>query len=154
MRFTVAGSRIICSREDNTVEGAENAYRHVVEFDAHVDRVPPHVAARLTRGEVRQLREFLADRRRIRANAPAKNVLEAIPDLLSEAATVLQSVKRIDEPTHAKLVTAISNLGEILDNIKSSTEASNDSGIESSRGGAMRQSEALKERLAIIRRDL
>jgi hypothetical protein len=63
MKFTIAGSRIICSRKDNTAN-AKDAYRRVVEFDAHVESVPPHVAARLTSGELEHLKEFMADRQR------------------------------------------------------------------------------------------
>ena len=81
MRFTVAGNKVICSRLDKTVEG-EDKYRQVVGFDAHLDEVPPHVAARLTQGEIEELEHFLADRKRIQGNPAEVNMLEVLPELI------------------------------------------------------------------------
>lgn len=147
MKFIVAGNKIVCSRKDNTVE-ENDAYRHVVEFDAHVDSVPPHVAARLTNYEVDQLAAFMADRRRIKANPAEKNMLEALPGLLDEAIEILASVERVNSAMYEQLSASISNMREALESIK-----------PASNGGMttikkMSEPEAQKVRLEDITRDL
>ena len=78
MKFTVAGNKIICSRDaDNPIQ--------VVVFDAHLESVPPHVAAKLTRREIEELDHFLSDRKRIQSNPTEANMLEALPKLLAES---------------------------------------------------------------------
>lgn len=147
MKFAVAGNKIVCSRKDNTVE-ENDAYRHVVEFDAHVDTVPPHVAARLSNYEVDHLGAFMADRRRIKANPAEKNMLEALPGLLEEATEILESVERVNSAMYQQLSTSISNMRAALESVKSA-----------SKGGLtpikkMHDSEAQKARLENIARDL
>lgn len=147
MKFTVSGSRIICSRADNTVD-EECAYRRVVEFDAHVDTIPPHVAARLTAGEVEQLAAFMADRKRIQANPIEKNMLEALPTLLEEAAEILGSVDRVNNAMYQQLSAAIAGLSAALNSVKPA-QTGNPTAVN-----RMRKSEAQKERLENIRRSL
>ena len=147
MKFTIAGSRIICTREDNTVD-EEGAYRRVVEFDAHVDSVPPHVAARLTAGEIEQLAAFMADRKRIQANPVEKNMLEALPTLLEEATEILGSVDRVNETMYRQLAKAIAGLSAALNSVKPAKKGS------PTAVNRMRNSEAQKERLENIRRNL
>lgn len=150
MKFTVAGSRIICSRADNTVED-DGAYRHVVEFDAHVDSVPPHVAARLTSCEADQLKAFIADRKRIQANPIEKNMLEALPDLLGEATEILDSVDEVNGTMYEKLSKSIAELSKCLENVRPA--ALGNKGKPTPLKG-MRDSEAQKERLQNIKQEL
>jgi hypothetical protein len=147
MKFTVAGSKIICSRVDRTSEGADT-YRRVVQFDAHVDSIPPHVAARLTQGEMDELKQFLADRRRIQANPAEKNMLEALPGMLDEATEVLESVDSINKTMYRQLATSIKRLTTALESIKPRSSGR----ITLVR--KMRDSEALKERLENIKQKL
>jgi hypothetical protein len=147
MKFSVAGSRIICSRKDNTVDN-KAVYRRVVEFDAHVETIPPHVAARLTSGEIEQLQEFLADRKRIQATPAEQNMLEALPGLLREATEILKSVDTVNKTMYTQLSRSIGELVQALDNVKPAPS-----------GGPtpvnrMRKSEAQKERLENIKQEL
>lgn len=147
MKFTVVGNRIICSRTDNTVED-EGAYRRVVEFDAHVDTVPPHVAARLTSHEADQLKEFMADRKRIQANPVETNMLEALPELLSEATEILDSVDKVNSAMYERLSMSIGVLSASLENVRPATKEK----LTTLKG--MRNSEAQKERLENIKQEL
>jgi len=147
MNFTVAGNRIICSRKDNTVAD-EDAYRRVVEFDAQVDTVPPHVAARLTTGETEDLKAFITDRQRIQANPTEKNMLEVLPGLLQEAADVLDAVESINKTMYETLFASIARLSGALDNVKPVAR------YESTPVNRMRISEAQKERLENIKKEL
>lgn len=147
MKFSVAGSKIICSRIDNTVESA-NKYRAVVEFDEHLDAVPPHVAAKLTQGEVEELEHFLADRKRIQANPAEVNMLEALPELLDEATDILGSANRLNETLYRKLHSSIGRLRRTLDDVKPASEG------QVTPVRSMRRSEALKEKLENIKQDI
>ncbi|MDX1507942.1 MAG: hypothetical protein R3358_06660 [Woeseiaceae bacterium] len=147
MRFTVAGNKVICSRTDNTVEG-ENKYRQVVEFDAHLDEVPPHVAARLTQGEIEELQEFLEDRKRIQAKPAEVNMLEVLPELIEEATQILHAVNRLNETMYRRLRKSIAEMVDALDNVKPQRNG------KASRGHTMRDSEARKERLENIKKNL
>lgn len=117
MRFAVAGSKIICSRIDNTVESADR-YRRVVEFDAQLDAVPHHVAAKLIPSEIEELQRFLTDRKRIQANGVDVNLLEALPELLDEATDILDSADRLNETMYRKLHSSISRLRRTLEDVK------------------------------------
>ncbi len=137
MKFTVAGSRIICSRKDNTVADVE-AYRRVVEFDAHVESLPAHVSAKLTTSEIEQLKELMADRKRIQANPAAKNMLEALPGLLAEATDVLNSVERVNESMYHRLTVSITNTSRALEKVKPVSQG------EPTPAASLRYSEAQK----------
>ena len=140
MRFKVAGSRIICSRKDNT-SANDDTYRRVVEFDAHLNSIPPHVEAKLTQGEYRQLEEFLADRKRIQGNPATLNMLEALPDLIEETVGILDSVDQLNEVMYRRLCQSLSTLTDALQDVK----PRNSGKLTSLRN--MQESEALKERL-------
>lgn len=147
MKFSVEGSRIVCRRRDNTIEGPDR-YRQVVEFDAHVDGVPPHVSARLTAGEIQELRAFLADRRRIKANPAEKNMLEALPGLIEEAVAVVDSVDEVNVALYESLAGAIQRLRTSLGRVRPSGM----DGTTTVRN--MKDKEAQKERLDQIRRHI
>jgi hypothetical protein len=140
MKFTVAGNKVICSRIDNTVPDQES-YRRVVEFDAQVESIPPHVVARLTSREVEELKAFINDRKRIEANPAEQNMLEALPGLLREAKEVLSSVESINKDTYEKLFASVAELGEALDSVRPSDQG------QSTPVENMRHSEAQKTRL-------
>ena len=147
MRFTVAGSKIICSRKDNTVEDDE-AYKRVVEFDAQVDSVPPHVAARLATCEVEELNVFFAERERIQADSVEKNLLEALPGLLQESTDILNAATSVNETMYRELSASINKLRGAMDNVKLVSRG------ESQPANRMASSEAQKERLENIKQDL
>ncbi len=147
MKFTVAGSKIICGRKDNTVQAADQ-YRQVVTFDAHVRTVPPHVAAKLVSGEILELENFLADRKRIQSNPTETNMLEALPKLLAESTKVLHSVDELNGSLYERLRSSLANMTEELKGIRHRPN-----GREIPIQG-MRESEALKERLEDIKQDL
>jgi hypothetical protein len=146
MKFSVEGSRIVCRRRDNTVEEPDR-YRHVVEFDAHVDGVPPHVGARLTAGEVQELKKFMADRRRIKANPAEKNMLEALPGLLDEAVSVVDSVDEVNVALYEELEAALKRLQASLGRVRPSAVHRGPTTVE-----RMKDRDAQKERLDQIRR--
>ena len=147
MRFTVAGSKIICSRKDNTVEDDE-AYKRVVEFDAQVDSVPPHVAARLATCEVEELNVFFAERERIQADSVEKNLLEALPGLLQESTDILNAATSVNETMYRELSASINKLRGAMDNVKLVSRG------EPQPVNRMASSEAQKERLENIKQDL
>ena len=95
MKFTVAGNKIICSRDENSGDRKQR-HRRVVDFDAHVESVPPHVAARLRPREIRELKQFLAERQNIRDSSPEINMLEVLPDLIDEVSGVLAETGGLD----------------------------------------------------------
>lgn len=147
MRIKVAGSKIICCRVDNTVEGAKS-YRRVAEFDAHLEAIPPHVVPRLTTAEIGELESFLSERQKIQASSSEVNMLEALLEMIEEVSAFLQSADRLNETMHRRLSAAITDLIKSLDNVKPETDQQ-DSPIRK-----MERTEALKERLDNIRRDL
>jgi hypothetical protein len=147
MKFTIAGNKIVCSRIDNTVEDADQ-YRQVVTFDAHLDVVPPHVGAKLTRREIEELEHFLADRKRIQANPAEANLLEALLGLLAESTEILGAVDHLNEATYQSLCESVAGLTAALRDVKPGP-AGRVTPIRS-----MGDSEALKERLQNIRQDL
>jgi hypothetical protein len=147
VRFRVAGSKIICSRKDSSIENDE-AYKRVVEFDAQVDSVPPHVAARLATCEVEELQCFFAERERIQAGSVEKNLLEALPGLLKESTDILNAAISVNETTYRELSASIRKLRGALNNIKPVSRGE----LQPLKG--MAGSEAQKERLENIKRDL
>ena len=147
MKFTASGSKVICSRRDNTVENVE-AYKRVVGFDVHVNSVPPHVAGRLTTGEVKELKGFIAERNRIQANSTEANLLEALPELLQEATVALNAVASVNETMYRNLTTSLEELGSALGRVEPVSRH------ESPPAKRMSHSEAQKERLENIRSDL
>ena len=147
MKFTLQGSRIICSRLDTTVEGNET-YRQVVEFDANVDKVPPHVAARLTQGEVCELEDMLGDRRRIQENSTEKNMLEVLPGLIREATEILISVDQLDYATYEQLNAAAVEMTAALNSVRPIQYQSE------STTSKLPEPEAQKERLESIKQDI
>lgn len=147
MKFTVAGSKITCSRIDNTVDDGTQ-YRCVAVFDAHVDTVPPHVAAKLTAGEIKELKGFLSDRKRIQANPAERNMLEALPELLRDATEILKSVDRLNRTMYRTLANSIDDLSRALESVKPGSN-SYLTPIKN-----MRESEALKEQLETIKKRL
>jgi hypothetical protein len=149
MKFTIAGSKIICSRIDQTVEGRDR-YRDVVDFDSQVHSVPPHVAAKLTRREIRELERFLEDRKRIKADPLEINMLEALPELIGEVTAVLRSADQLNEDLYARLTRAVDGLAEELGTV--SPRKSADNNVTPLRG--MRPTDILKERLGHIKQDL
>jgi hypothetical protein len=147
MKFTVAGSKVICSRIDMTIESGDK-HRDVVEFDAQVDSVPPHVAAKLTKGEVGELEQFLADRRRLKADPAEINMLEALPELIDEVTDVLQSAERLNVGLYEKLMAVVAGLQDALQAVRPKKQST----VTPIRG--MRSSEVLKQRLENIKQDL
>lgn len=117
MKIEVAGSRIICSRPDNTVADGE-AYRRVVAFDLHAPSVPRHVSKKLISSEIAQLHEFMADRRQIQADPGVKNMLETLPGTLREATGVLQSVNRVNNTMYKELADEIAIMQRALDDAR------------------------------------
>jgi hypothetical protein len=149
MKFTIAGSKIICSRIDQTVEGSDR-YRNVVDFDSQVDSVPPHVAAKLTRSEIRALEGFLEDRKRIKADPLEINMLEALPELIEEVTQGLRSADRLNEDLYERLTAAVEGLTEDRGTVSPEKRPGEDEGPIR----AMRPMEILKERLGHIKQDL
>ncbi len=141
MKFTIAGNKIICSRDNDKL-------RKVVAFDAHLDSVPPHVAAKLTRREIEELGHFLSDRSRIRSNSTEANMLDALPSLLAESTEALYSSNELERSLHERLSSSVAGLSEALRSVKPRSKAR----VTLIRG--MCESEALKERLADIRQNL
>ena len=149
MKFTIAGSKIICSRIDQTVEDCER-YRTVVEFDSQVESVPPHVAAKLTRSEIADLESFLEDRKRIKADPLEINMLEALPELIEEVTEGLKSADQLNEDLYERLTRAIDGLTEELGTVSpEKPEGETATGIR-----GMHPVEILKERLGHIKQDL
>lgn len=146
MRFTVVGNKIICSRKI-IAAGVDDAYRRVVEFDSHVDTVPPHVTARLAPNELAELDLFFADRLRIQSNSTAENILEALPGLLRAATQILGSVGHVNSATYEQLDTSVSEMSAALEIVKPARNG----GVTLIKN--MRELEAQKERLEDIKQN-
>ncbi len=144
MKFTVVGNKIICSRKESAAEG-DDAFRCVAEFDAHVVAVPPHVTGGLAQSEIAELERFLVDRQRIQANPANKNLLEALPGLLHEAAETLRSAEHVNSEIFEQLTASMAEMNVALEQVKT---ASSDSPTLTEN---MRESEAQKERLEDIK---
>lgn len=149
MKFTIAGSKIICSRIDQTVEDG-NRYRDVVEFDSQVNSVPPHVAAKLTRSEISDLERFLEDRKRIKADPLEINMLEALPELIEEVTEGLKSADQLNDDLYQRLTRAVDGLTEELGTV--SPDKPHDDAATGIRD--MHPMEVLKERLGHIKQHL
>ena len=147
MKFTVAGNQIICTRDDKTVDGADRL-RQVVAFDAHLESVPPHVAAKLTWSEIAELDHFLADRKRIQSNPTEVNMLEALPKLLAESTETVKLANDLDSSLHQRLCSSVAGLTEALQSVRPRSNGR----VTLIR--SMRESEALKERLEDIKQNL
>ena len=144
MKFTVCGSRIVCSRKDRAAAD-DDVYTIVVEFDAHLQTVPTHVAARLTNGEVAQLKAFMTERQRIQGKPAERNLLEALPGLLEDATDILEQVEQVNDETYRSLSVSIGELNDALRRVKPA-HRDNAAPIKN-----MRKSEAQKERLENIK---
>ncbi len=117
MKIEVAGSQIICSRQDNTVADGE-VYRPVVAFDLNAKAVPGHVLKKLISSEIEKLEDFMADRMQIQADPGVTNMLEALPDILREATDVLQSVSRVNDTMYNDLTGKIAKMQHALNNAR------------------------------------
>jgi hypothetical protein len=144
MKFTVVGSKIICSRKENTAD-SDDSFCDVVEFDAHVDTVPPHVVGALAQSEIAELERFFLDRQRIQANSTNKNLLEALPGLLREATETLQSVEHVNSVIFEQLTASVAEINVALEHVETV------SGGSPTPTENMRESEAQKERLEDIK---
>jgi len=60
----------------------------------------------------------MADRKRIRANPAVKNMLEALPGLLQEAADILDAVDSVNKSLYRELAASIAKLDDALDKVK------------------------------------
>ena len=146
MKFSFEGNKVVCSRLRETDDGRE--LHDIVEFDAHVDIVPAHVAARLSASETRELEHFLADKRRLQAKSDRRVILEALPGLIDRVRGVLDSTCQIDKTLHKQLSQANRRLGVARSEVSIIPEE-----LESSLK-TMGKSEALKKRLDIIKHGL
>lgn len=146
MKFSFDGSKVVCSRIASSDDG--DMLRDVVEFDAHVDAIPMHVATQLTKMERLELERFLEDKERILARPDHSVILEALPALIDKVRGVLVSVERIDEHVFQQLTTANERLGAALIDVAVNARDSNTQLNE------MSESEALKPRLDVIKRGL
>ncbi len=146
MEFSFEGNKVVCSRLCEKDGGS--ALHDVVEFDAHVDTVPAHVAARLSASETRELELFLADKRRLQAKSDHRVILEALPGLIDRVRGVLDSTCQIDKSLHEQLNEANRRLGVALSEVAIISEEFG-SPLKS-----MGKSEALKKRLDIIKHRL
>ena len=95
--------------------------------------------------EIAELERFLVDRQNIQANPANKNLLEALPGLLREAAETLHSVEHVNSEIFEQLAASIAEMKVALEQVKtvridSPTSTKN-----------MRESEAQKERLEDIK---
>jgi hypothetical protein len=115
MKFRFEGSKIVCSRVHDTDGGQQ--LDDVVEFDAHLDIVSAHVAARLTTSEKQQLERFLADKQRLQSRSTHRLILEALPGLIDKVRGVLDSADRIDESLHRQMTEANKRLGAALGSV-------------------------------------
>lgn len=146
MRFSLDGSKIVCRRAENTSKG--EVLVDVVEFDAQLNAVPPHVMAQLTLHEKKELDLFLVDKERLQAKSEPRVILEALPTLIDKVRGVLVSVEQIDEHLHQKLTTASDRLEAALLEVR----VGQGGGKED--GNSLSTEEALKARLDIITRGL
>ena len=146
MRFYLDGAKVICRRVEKTSKG--EVLVDVVEFDAQLNAVPPHVMAQLTPHEKTALELFLVDRERLQAKSEPRVILEALPTLIDKVRGVLVSVGQIDNHLHQKLTTASDRLEAALLEVR----------VEQGEGkedvNSLNTEEALKARLDIISRGL
>jgi hypothetical protein len=129
MRFSFDGLKIVCKRTVNKVVG--ETLTDVVEFDAHVDAIPPHVMALLTPSERKELDHFLVEKERLQGTLEDTVVLEALPTLIEKVRGLLATLDRIDEGLHQQLTTSTNRLRDTL------LEVQIKQGAETEKDGAM-----------------
>lgn len=146
MQFSFEGSKIVCQRVQQTRKGVRLI--DVAQFDAQVNTVPPHVAAKLSPIEVNDLKSYQIDKVRLQAKAEHRAILEALPTLIEKVRGVLVSVEQLDDKIHQQLTIANDRLSATL------LEVQVEQGKRAEVAGSMNAEEALKVQLDVITRSL
>lgn len=148
MEFIVEGATVNCVRVLSG-EGSGRVQRQTVtSFDAHLDAVAPHVAAALTSDEVGQLEKWLGERANLRSREANHTLLESIPELLSQAESVVLKEGALNERLLQRLRVAAIRFHDTLAQAQSTPQG--DSPVVE----RMDTGEVLKQQLDIVRKDL
>jgi hypothetical protein len=150
MKFVSENSQIKCIR---TMEES-NLKKEVVvvTFGHQIERVPPHVAARLSEPEIAALDCWLEERSRLQIaleEAPiGKTILETLPALLLEATDTLDESEAMDPKLFKNIKRSLLKLARRLNDVHALTET------EIPDLDTMQNSEVLKEQLHALKRNL
>lgn len=149
MEFVQNGNQIDCVRTSRNRRKDDVSRVVVASFDAHLETIAPHVKGLLKRAEIKQLENWLEDRRKLKAKPAAETILETLPGLLMQAREAVDQLPVIDERLFAELQLATEVFQSALDAKRGHTSPSKKAELEE-----MGHSEALKQRIDRIKKVL
>ena len=152
MEFITKGETIHCVRTIKNQDSGKDASIIVASFDAHVNRIAPHVVTKLSPEEVKELELWLKDRTnlqiRLEGQSIEDTILEALPILLKQATQALKDADHLDSMIFHSINERLKELTEALENALQHTVTSR-AGLKQ-----MQNSEEQKERLDTIKKDI
>lgn len=152
MKFVNENSDIKCVRvmTGKTANSAKETV--VVTFDHQIETVPPHVAARLSRQEIKELEQWLKERSKLQAvleeSSVEKTLLETLPAFLQETTSALDEINTLDFNLFKSIKLSLLKLDRRLGEFHSVTEK------EILDLDAMQDNEVLKEQLDALKSKL
>ena len=152
MEFVTDDATIQCIRIVPGHEGSQDTRVVVATFDAAVETIAPHVAAKLSEIEIRELELWLEDRAQLHAELseiPTEiAALQALPQMITQACDSLGSLKELDRDTYQALMNAVSQLSDALAQVQNITEH------DRTKLNHLQDSEELKEKLDAFKQNL
>ena len=143
MKFQVKNGSVECIRTS-----ANNQQSVIVRFDENLKVAAPHVMSKLSNHELLKLEEWLAERELIKDAPTENNLLCLLPSLMDEAIIALDNTNSINQESYSLLVAATQRLNEKLLNVEDIVIN------KSSKLTAINRTEANKERIKQVKRDL
>ena len=148
MEFVVDGNQVMCVRFVTDARSGQVRRDIVSRFDTHLHSIAPHVAACLKPDEINELKSWLHERRELQKTHATDTLLRSIPELLSRAEAILNEKTSISENTIQQLQESVCQFSQKLSYVE--THPGNSGSLREE----MTDSEALKERLDIVRNNL
>ncbi|MDI3326433.1 hypothetical protein QKW35_18800 [Pontibacterium granulatum] len=126
MEFVTDDATVQCIRIVPGDQGNPDTRVVVATFDSAVETIAPHVAAKLSEIEIRELELWLEDRAKLQAElneTPAEiAALKALPQMIDQACDSLGNLKELDRDTYQALMNAVSHLSDALAQVQNITE--------------------------------
>ena len=152
MDFINETGKIKCLKEIHTYGDELPKQVEIASFDELVETVPPHVAAKLSSEEIKQLELWLKERENLKEKlqeAPLeKTVLETLPALIREAINALDEIDIIDPDLYKDIKLHLSEFDNKLNKLQQLTD---DDTLDQNE---MNDCEVLKEQLKTINKNL
>lgn len=143
MIFQVKNGSVECIRTYSN-----NKQSVIVRFDENLKIAAPHVISKLSQGELLSLDEWLAERELIKDAPTEDNLLCLLPSLMEKAIAALDHTVSINQESYSLLLAASTKLHEKLLSVEGKVIT------KSSKLTAINRTEANKERIKQVKRDL